>query len=146
MASQEMLKWSGSTKPKRILDVGCGFGGTSRHLAAKFPDAQVTGKLLQHIVRGVAWFVCCMWPAAGSPKLPTTTGLGKHLRWVAWHAGANRCVLIATGITLSPKQVERGTELARERGLTNVEFKVNQMIFAYVSDSPSMSASAIPDQ
>jgi hypothetical protein len=28
------------------------------------------------------------------------------------------------GITLSPKQVQRGTELAKERKLNNVEFKV----------------------
>lgn len=39
----EMLKWSGATAPKRILDVGCGIGGTSRHLAARFPDATVQG-------------------------------------------------------------------------------------------------------
>ena len=39
----EMLRFSGASAPKRILDVGCGIGGSSRHLAAKFPDAQVTG-------------------------------------------------------------------------------------------------------
>ena len=40
----EMLRFSGSTAPKSILDVGCGFGGSSRHLAKKFREAQVTGK------------------------------------------------------------------------------------------------------
>ncbi|CAL5227341.1 g10286 [Coccomyxa viridis] len=66
----EMLRWSGATSPSRVLDVGCGIGGTSRHLAAKFPDAKVQG------------------------------------------------------ITLSPAQVKRGTELAKERGLDNVQFQV----------------------
>ena len=40
----EMLRWSGASSPSRILDVGCGIGGTSRHLAAKFPSAQVQGE------------------------------------------------------------------------------------------------------
>ena len=60
----EMLKWSGAETPTRVLDVGCGFGGTSRRLAAKFPQATVEG------------------------------------------------------ITLSPEQVKRGTELADERCVT----------------------------
>lgn len=41
----EMLQWSGTQSPARILDVGCGFGGTSRHLAKKFPGAAVEGTL-----------------------------------------------------------------------------------------------------
>jgi hypothetical protein len=43
---EEMLKWSGAQAngtPATILDVGCGIGGTSRYLAAKFPTAAVKG-------------------------------------------------------------------------------------------------------
>ena len=42
----EMLRWSQTDSPKRILDVGCGIGGTSRYLARKFPDAQIEGQSL----------------------------------------------------------------------------------------------------
>lgn len=74
---EEMYKWSGAEvnsggAPPKILDVGCGIGGTSRYLANKLKDQGTQ----------------------------------------------------VTGITLSPKQVERATELAAERGLNNVEFKV----------------------
>ena len=71
----EMMKFGG-IDPKidsgaKVLDVGCGFGGTSRYLADKLgPSADVTG------------------------------------------------------ITLSPNQVKRGTELATERGLSNAKFMV----------------------
>lgn len=41
----EMLRFSGAPpNPGSILDVGCGFGGTSRHLAKKFPGTQVKGR------------------------------------------------------------------------------------------------------
>jgi MPBQ/MSBQ methyltransferase len=71
----EMMKFGGvqnSPTGAKVLDVGCGFGGTSRYLARKLgPSAQVEG------------------------------------------------------ITLSPKQVERGTEMALEQGVDQqVKFKV----------------------
>lgn len=40
----EMLRFAGApAPPTSILDVGCGFGGSSRHLAKKFPGAKVKG-------------------------------------------------------------------------------------------------------
>ncbi|PNH02628.1 putative tocopherol O-methyltransferase, chloroplastic [Tetrabaena socialis] len=76
----EMLGFSGAKAPQKILDVGCGFGGTSRHLAKKFRDASVTG------------------------------------------------------ITLSPKQVARGTELAQQQGVTNVKFQVMDALAMDIPD------------
>lgn len=73
----EMLKFGRmnvsrfTDQPIRVLDVGCGIGGTSRYLAQKL--------------------------------------------------GENSTV---TGVTLSQKQVERGTQLAKERGINNVNFQV----------------------
>jgi len=68
----EMMKFGSLSTteniPKTFLDVGCGFGGTSRHIAKKLPETQVTG------------------------------------------------------ITISPKQVERATELAKEQNVPNAKF------------------------
>ncbi|KAJ9524513.1 hypothetical protein QJQ45_019589 [Haematococcus lacustris] len=77
----EMLAFSGASAPTSILDVGCGFGGTSRHLAKKFRNASVRG------------------------------------------------------ITLSPKQVQRGGELAKEQGVTNVRFEVMDALAMQIPDN-----------
>jgi MPBQ/MSBQ methyltransferase len=75
----EMMKFGGIDPVKdshaKVLDVGCGFGGTSRYLAKKLgPNAEVTG------------------------------------------------------ITLSPMQVKRGTELANEQGVGNAKFMVKDAL------------------
>jgi len=44
--TDEMLKFSLACSPRRILDVGCGFGGSSRMLARRFPEAEVVGVTL----------------------------------------------------------------------------------------------------
>lgn len=66
----KMLEFSRVDSPVKVLDVGCGIGGTSRYIAKKFPQAEVTG------------------------------------------------------ITISPEQQKRATELATERGLSNVRFEL----------------------
>jgi len=75
----EMMKFGGIDpvvdSNAKVLDVGCGFGGTSRYLAKKL--------------------------------------------------GANADV---TGITLSPMQVKRGTELAKEQGVPNAKFMVKDAL------------------
>jgi MPBQ/MSBQ methyltransferase len=68
--TQEMFRFSGAAAPKRILDVGCGFGGSSRWLAAQFPGAEVTGERVRGAARlparlidrlAVACCCCCWW-------------------------------------------------------------------------------------
>ena len=83
----EMLAWSECPdKPAKVLDVGCGIGGTSRHLAKTF-------------------------------------GSGTQV----------------TGITLSPKQVERATELAKEQNLPNASFRVmNALEMEFPADTFDM--------
>ena len=39
----QMLEFSQVQAPTKVLDVGCGIGGTTRYLAGKFPGAEVTG-------------------------------------------------------------------------------------------------------
>jgi len=65
-----MLGFSQTDAPQTVLDVGCGIGGTSRYIAKKFPEAQVTG------------------------------------------------------ITISPEQQRRATQLASERGVNNAKFEL----------------------
>jgi len=80
----KMLAFSGvQGAPARVLDVGCGIGGTSRYLARTF-------------------------------------GPASHV----------------TGITLSPNQAARGTELAAKAGLANCTFRVMD---ALAMDFPSNS-------
>jgi len=66
----KMLGFSQTEAPATVLDVGCGIGGTSRYIAKKFPEAQVTG------------------------------------------------------ITISPEQQRRATQLAAERGVANAKFEL----------------------
>lgn len=49
-----------------------------------------------------------------------------------------------TGITLSPNQVKRATDLAKERGLGNVTFKVHHLA-ASPSDQPATHFRGAPE-
>jgi MPBQ/MSBQ methyltransferase len=74
------------------------------------------------------------WSAADAPKsvLDVGCGIGGTSRYLAkTYPGAQ-----VTGITLSPNQVKRATELAKERDLNNVDFKVmNALEMDYPDDS-----------
>lgn len=114
--------------PAKVLDVGCGIGGTSRYLAAKFPTASVTGAasaspcaLTLPCGRPCSAGCSCCWLApCHAAAASAFTRPAAHHRRVPVRLLLPRCA----GITLSPNQVKRGTELAAERGLDNVQFKV----------------------
>ena len=81
-----MAIWAGCAEktPRTVLDVGCGIGGASRHLAKGF-------------------------------------GEGTSV----------------TGITLSPKQVARATELAEQQGVLNADFRVMNALAMDFPDNSS---------
>ena len=39
----EVLKWANVTDAKKVVDVGCGIGGSSRHIARKFEECKAEG-------------------------------------------------------------------------------------------------------
>ena len=41
--TEKMLQFSQIESPATVLDVGCGIGGSSRYIAKRYPEAQVTG-------------------------------------------------------------------------------------------------------
>jgi tocopherol O-methyltransferase len=53
-----LLDWGEVTAPTRVLDVGCGVGGSSRHIARRFPGAKVTGVTLRFVCVHVCMHVC----------------------------------------------------------------------------------------
>ena len=74
------------------------------------------------------------WSGADSPEtvLDVGCGIGGTSRYLAKSYPDAR----VTGITLSPNQVKRATELAKDRGLDNVDFKVmNALEMDYPDDS-----------
>ncbi|MEG4170176.1 MULTISPECIES: methyltransferase domain-containing protein [unclassified Microcoleus] len=103
---EELLGWAGVPSEKalcesyRILDVGCGIGGSTLYLTQKFSSI-----------------------AANNLKLD-----GRSDRDFSRSAEQNKTgasVVTATGITLSPVQANRATERAKIAGLdTNVNFLV----------------------
>jgi cyclopropane fatty-acyl-phospholipid synthase-like methyltransferase len=46
----------------------------------------------------------------------------------AFYVVSREWAVACAGITLSPKQVARATELARQRGLTNVSFQARLLL------------------
>ena len=55
-----LLDWGEVTAPTRVLDVGCGVGGSSRHIARRFPGASVTGVTLRFVCVCMCVCVCVL--------------------------------------------------------------------------------------
>ncbi|KAK9804585.1 hypothetical protein WJX73_003010 [Symbiochloris irregularis] len=46
---EEVLKWAGVRTVKKMVDVGCGIGGSSRYLTQKYPDSTARGITLSPV-------------------------------------------------------------------------------------------------
>jgi tocopherol O-methyltransferase len=43
---EEVLQWAGVQSARSVVDVGCGLGGSARHLAKKWPGCEARGVTL----------------------------------------------------------------------------------------------------
>jgi MPBQ/MSBQ methyltransferase len=75
-------------------------------------------------IRAKIDFVDQMFKWSGAPPPDTLLDVGCGIGGTSRQLAERFPHAKVTGITLSPKQVERGTELAKERGISNCEFKV----------------------
>jgi MPBQ/MSBQ methyltransferase len=107
--TDKMLEWSGvGDAPAKVLDVGCGIGGTTRHLAKKFGAAtQLTGITLS--------------PNQARPRRSPRACLRARLRVPRARAAPPEPPPAAAR---RRSQVRRATELAAAAGLQNCEFRV----------------------
>ena len=130
---EKMLEWSGvrdAGRPavKRILDVGCGIGGTSRLLAKAFPDAQVAGITLsteqvrEEKERREIFFLSLLFlflfllDRVSPPSFSFLTFCSSF---------SSPYFPLSTSSSPPPSsQVTRATQLAHAQGLENVTFRV----------------------
>ena len=91
----EMLAWSQADEPASILDVGCGIGGTTRHLAARFPDAKVKGEFILPELVVIFWLCWCLADSVHGRNVKLTDDLailhgacmGVHCLWWIYDVG-----------------------------------------------------------
>lgn len=94
--TQEMFKWAGANNPKRVLDVGCGFGGSSRWMASQLPQAKVTGMFYQwclRVVVGSASPVCFCDGMAAAMQKPYPTDANQSI-----HGRCHIAVVLSHGV------------------------------------------------
>lgn len=104
------------------------YWGEHIHLGYYTPQEMKKGYKKKNFIQAKYDFIDEMasWGSIASKATPRTIldvgcGIGGTSRYLARKFGDKTQV---TGITLSQAQVDRGTELAKDRGLSNVNFKV----------------------
>jgi tocopherol O-methyltransferase len=70
-----VLSWAGATAAKSVVDVGCGIGGSTRHIARKF-NAAGTGITLSPVQVGIA---NARTAAAGLPNVTFAVADALHM-------------------------------------------------------------------
>lgn len=110
---EETLKWAGVSRVTAMVDVGCGIGGSSRHILSMYPggaraclclSARRPGAAARVQTRRRARLRTPCGPASCSRPLPRARP----------RAGAT-----AAGITLSPKQAARANALTAKAGMAD---------------------------
>jgi hypothetical protein len=108
----EVLKWSygsddlGNRSPKRVVDVGCGIGGSSRHIVKKYPGSTAQGITLS----------------------PYQANRGNEVRFWIYQKGQLLVGKLLT-ISISYSFVSNNvTQLAKEQGLSDrASFQVSSI-------------------
>lgn len=148
----EVLKFAGVTGATAAVDVGCGIGGSSRHLSEKYGcsvrGAPQTSVIDRNALRKTSVTLCSL-PRRSARAHKTNPGVltccCPQLRGPASLSARSRPRPARAGVTLSPLQVERATALTAKAGLADkVSFQARGTAATRISCLTLLCARSVP--